>query len=77
MLNRSDKDCLDSILSVNGFQREEEALTTAEKEALLSEYKFLFESNPHDDKGRFVHSVNKLGTKVTCPISPEEVNKYP
>ncbi|KAK2703592.1 hypothetical protein QYM36_017993, partial [Artemia franciscana] len=75
MFNRSEKDCLDAILSVNGFEREEVTLISTEKDALLGEYKDLFESDPLEDKERFVPSVNKLGTEVTCPISPKEVSR--
>ncbi|KAK2702748.1 hypothetical protein QYM36_018658 [Artemia franciscana] len=75
MFNRSEKDCLDAILSVNGFEREEVSLTSTEKEALFSEYKGLFESDPLEDKEGFVPSVTKLRTELTCPISPEEVSR--
>ncbi|KAK2701855.1 hypothetical protein QYM36_019505 [Artemia franciscana] len=72
MFNRSETDCLDAILSVNGFEREEVSLTSTEKEALFSEYKGLFESDPLEDKEGFVPSATKLRTELTCPISPEE-----
>jgi len=75
MFNRSETDCLDAILSVNGFEREEVSLTSTEKEALFSEYKGLFESDPLEDKEGFVPSVTKLRTELTCPISPEEVSR--
>ncbi|KAK2702062.1 hypothetical protein QYM36_019326 [Artemia franciscana] len=36
LFNRSEKDCLDAILSVNGFEREEVTLTGTEKDAVLA-----------------------------------------